>query len=100
VSVRVAGRVAHRLQEAGKAAGGQWRLVAYTVATGAETPLAETRSVDDQVDWLDDQHVVYGLPRSTTGGAAATSDVWVVASDGTGSPAVLVHDAWSPAVVR
>jgi hypothetical protein len=84
----------------GKLPAGQWRLVAYTVASGAETPLAETRSVDDQVDWLDDQHVVYGLPRSVTSGAAATSDVWVVASDGTGSPEVLVHDAWSPAVVR
>jgi hypothetical protein len=62
--------------------------------------LTEGRSVDDQVDWLDDGRVVYGLPRASSGGAAATSDVWVVPADGTGSPQVLVHDAWSPAVVR
>ncbi|WFE30190.1 hypothetical protein O7623_13815 [Solwaraspora sp. WMMD791] len=78
---------------------GQWRLAVYDLATGAETLLAETRSVDDQVEWLDDDQVVYGLPRSGSGGAA-TSDVWRVPADGSGSPQVLVHDAWSPAVVR
>ena len=59
--------------------------------------LAETRSVDDQAEWLDDEHVLYGLPR--TGGAAATSDVWVAAPTAP-APRVLVHDAWSPSVVR
>jgi hypothetical protein len=79
---------------------GQWRLTAYDLRTGKETPLAETRSVDDQVDWLDDARVVYGLPRATGNGEAATSDVWSVPVDGTGQATVLVHDAWSPAVVR
>lgn len=78
---------------------GQWRLAVYDLATGAETLLAETRSVDDQVEWLDDDQVVYGLPRTGDNGAA-TSDVWQVPADGSGSPRVLVHDAWSPAVVR
>jgi len=77
---------------------GRWRLAVYDLATGAETRLAETRSVDDQVEWLDDQQVIYGLPRD--GGGAATSDVWRVPADGSGTPQVLVHDAWSPAVVR
>nr|MDT0658402.1 hypothetical protein [Micromonospora sp. DSM 115978] len=77
---------------------GRWRLTAYDLRTGVETPLAETRSVDDQVEWLDDGQVVYGLPR--TAGGAATTDVWRVPVDGTGTPQLLIPDAWSPAVVR
>ncbi len=81
----------------GNLAPGQWRLAVYNLATGAETLLAEQRSVDDQVEWLDNDHVLYGLPRT---GATAAQDVWVVPADGTGAAAVLVHDAWSPSVVR
>jgi hypothetical protein len=77
---------------------GRWRLAVYDLATGKETVLAETRSVDDQVEWLDDQTILYGLPR--TGGDAGSSDVWMVPADGTGQPSILVRDAWSPAVVR
>ncbi|GAB3814653.1 TolB family protein [Micromonospora zhanjiangensis] len=77
---------------------GRWRLAVYELATGRETLLAEPRSVDDQVEWLDDGRIVYGLPRD--GGPTATSDLWRVPADGTGGPELLVHDAWSPAVVR
>lgn len=73
---------------------GNWRLTVYDLATGRESQLAESRTVDDQVEWLDNAHVIYGLPR-----AAATSDVWVVSADGSGAPQVFIHDAWSPAVV-
>ena len=76
---------------------GRWRLAVYDLATGRETLLAETRTVDDQVEWLDDRTVVYGLPR--TGADAAVSDVWRVPADGTGAASVLVHGAWSPTVV-
>jgi hypothetical protein len=78
---------------------GQWRLAVYDLATGEETMLAESRSVDDQVEWLDNSTIVYGLPRTSSSGAA-TDDVWVLPADGTGAPRVLVHNAWSPAVVR
>ncbi|WP_430791681.1 hypothetical protein [Actinoplanes sp. G11-F43] len=77
---------------------GRWRLAVYDLRTGTETVLAETHSVDDQVEWLDDRTVVYGLPRQTAG--TASSDVWRVPADGSGSPEILVRDAWSPAVVR
>lgn len=80
------------------AAPGQWRLAAYDLATRTETLLAETRSVDDQVEWLDDAQVVYGLPR--TGAEAGVSDVWSARIDGTGAPVRLIEGAWSPAVVR
>ena len=77
---------------------GQWRLAIYDLRTGKETRLAEERSVDDQVEWLDDARIVYGLPRDTE--TTPTSDVWVVPADGTGSPQTLIKDAWSPAVVH
>ena len=78
---------------------GEWRLAVYDLRTRKETVLAETHSVDDQAEWLDDRTVLYGLPRTSHNGAA-TSDVWAVAADGSGTPRVLVQDAWSPAVIR
>lgn len=78
---------------------GRWRLAVYDLATGTETLLAETRSVDDQVEWLDDHTVIYGLPR-TADDNAATSDLWQAPADGSGKAELLVHDAWSPSVVR
>lgn len=77
---------------------GHWRLARYDLASGTETLLAETRNVDDQVDWLDGSHVIYGIPR--TGAQAAVDDIYSVPSDGSGSPRLLIAQAWSPAVVR
>ena len=77
---------------------GTWRLVEYTIASGKVTPLAETRSVDDQVEWLDNTAVMYGVSR--TGSQAAIDDVWSVPADGSGQPKMLIPEAWSPAVVR
>ncbi|MEV6302505.1 hypothetical protein AB0M02_24030 [Actinoplanes sp. NPDC051861] len=77
---------------------GKWRLAVYDLRTGTEIELAETRSIDDQAEWLDDSTVLYGLSRKTDG--SASSDVWKVPADGSGKPEVLISDAWSPAVVR
>jgi len=77
---------------------GDWRLVVLDLATGKETQLAERRSVDDQVEWLDDRRILYGLPGE--GSQAAESNVWVVNSDGSGQPSILIPQAWSPAVIR
>jgi hypothetical protein len=77
---------------------GKWRLVDYNVATRRLTPLAETRSVDDQAEWVDNSHVLYGLPRQ--GSQAAVDDVWSVPISGTGKPRLLIPEAWSPAVVH
>ncbi|HET6210297.1 MAG TPA: hypothetical protein VFD94_07935 [Jatrophihabitans sp.] len=77
---------------------GHWRLAGYRIATGAETLLGETRNVDDQVDWLDNNTVIYGIPRS--GSQAAIDDIYAVPADGTGTPRLLIAQAWSPAVVR
>ncbi|MDH6576148.1 hypothetical protein [Kitasatospora sp. MAP5-34] len=70
-----------------------WRLTVLDLATGRETQLAETRSVDDQAAWLDDSTVAYALPAAQR----TTSDLWTAPADGTGSPALLLHGGFSPA---
>jgi hypothetical protein len=73
----------------------RWRPAVLDVATLEDHPLAETRSVDDQIEWLDDDTVVYAVD---TGVGAP--DTWSVPADGTGQPAPFLSDADSPAVVR
>ena len=68
-----------------------WRLTVLELATLTRTPLAETRSVDDQAVWLDNATIGYALPRDRS------SDVWAVPADGSGAPRLLIPDAESPA---
>lgn len=80
-----------------------WRLTVLDLESMTETPLAETRSVDDQAEWLDDANVVYGLRRGADGSELdkdRPADTWVVPADGTGSPRLFVPEAWSTVVVR
>jgi hypothetical protein len=74
-----------------------WAIAVLDLATGAETVLGEKRSVDDQVEWLGNDTLLYGLPRTD---APGDSDVWSVASDGSTVPVLLIPHAWSPSVVR
>ncbi|HET6285442.1 MAG TPA: hypothetical protein VFG15_01675 [Amycolatopsis sp.] len=71
-----------------------WREHVLDLATMREIPLAETRSVDDQVVWLDNDTIAYGLPRVT----GKESDIWSVPADGSGSARLLVPFASSPSV--
>jgi Tol biopolymer transport system component len=73
----------------------KWRFTVLDLASGVETPLPETRSIDDQLDWMDDDHVLYGVPRGESG----RTDVWMSPLSG-GTPTMLVPDADSPSVVR
>ncbi len=77
-----------------------YRLYTLPLDTKAEEHLeGETRSVDDQVAWLDDSHIVYGLPearRPATGGM----DLWVLETRPGAAPRLLLEQAESPAVLR
>lgn len=77
---------------------GQWRIGVLDLATRQVVRVSETRSVDDQVEWLDDGQVLYGLSRQGEG--VSSTDIWAAAADGSGSPRLFIPDAWSPAVVR
>jgi hypothetical protein len=67
-----------------------WHITVLDLKTMRETPLAEPRSIDDQVEWLDDDRVLYG----------AASAVWTVPADGSGAPAKYLAGAGSPSVQR
>lgn len=73
-----------------------WTPAVMDLETGAVTVLAEDRSIDDQIQWLDDRTVLYGLPRS---GVAGDTDVWSLAADGAGEPRIFIEHAWSPSIV-
>jgi hypothetical protein len=75
-----------------------WRLHVLDLNTQAEIVVNEPRSVDDQSEWLDEEQVLYTLPRGVNGDGS--SDVWVARADGTGTPRAFVHDATSPCVIR
>jgi hypothetical protein len=71
-----------------------WRFYALDVATLRERPTAATSFVDDQAEWLDNEHVLYALPH------LGSADVYVARTDGSERPRLLVHNAQSPIVVR
>ena len=89
-------RIAFKLRTA---AGGPdlptWQPAVLDLSTLEERPLAETRTVDDQIEWLDNSTVVYSVDT----GIGAPS-LYATAADGTGSPRLFIADADSPSVSR
>jgi hypothetical protein len=77
-----------------------WHITLLDLKTGTETPLGESRSVDDQVEWLDNDHILYILPENEAGASSASTDIWVLPSTANGTPQLLLKGGFSPAVVR
>jgi WD40-like Beta Propeller Repeat len=75
-----------------------WRLAVLDLRSMTRWQLGETRDVDDQVEWLDDRTVMYGL--DDPGSFSPQTDVWTVPADGSGEPALLVEAGWSAVMVR
>jgi hypothetical protein len=67
-----------------------WRFHVLDLATGKETPLAEEQPLDDQIEWLDDDTVLYRSGEAT----------WTMPADGSGKPSRWLPGADSPAVVH
>jgi hypothetical protein len=76
-----------------------WQLHVLELATGRETPLSEKRSIDDQLEWLDNRHVLYSVP-SADDGSSPSTDVWRVAIDARTPPELFLRNAYSPATAR
>jgi Tol biopolymer transport system component len=74
------------------ASGRPWQLRVLDLRTMTDSPVAERRSIDDQVAWLSDGTLLYAVARQ--GG----SDLWSVPADGSGTPELKIRDAVSPAV--
>jgi hypothetical protein len=64
----------------------RWHLRVLELATLADHAVAEARSIDDQVEWLDDETLAYSDERN----------VYTVPADGSGESRLLVRDATSP----
>jgi hypothetical protein len=64
----------------------RWHLRVLDVATLKDHAVAEERSIDDQVEWLNDDTLVY----------SDGTNVYTVPADGSGEPGLLVRDATSP----
>lgn len=64
----------------------RWHLRVLDVATLKDRALAETHSIDDQAEWLDDDTLAY----------SDGTNVYTVSADGSGEPGLLVRDATSP----
>lgn len=90
-------RIAFKRVTEGSGASVHWRPAVYDLATGAVSLLPESRSIDDQIEWLDDDTILYGMPREGTSG---DTDVWALAADGSSDPELFIEHAWSPSVVR
>jgi hypothetical protein len=89
-------RIAYKSRVGGNLTAVKWRLHVVDLRTGKDIALAETRSIDDQVEWLDNSTVLYSLLRSPTG--TAVKDTYAVSADGSGQPRIYVKGAWSPVV--
>ena len=75
-----------------------WRLYVLDLATLTDRSIeAETRSIDDQIEWLDDDHVLYAVRRSST---SSSLDVWVAPLDNSAPARVFMPEAESPILVR
>jgi Tol biopolymer transport system component len=76
-----------------------WQIHVMNLATLADNAVAEPRFIDEQVEWLDDGHVLYAQ-QSADANSAAVTDIWSVPADGTGAPALLLRHAASPVAIR
>ena len=86
-------------KQLGTVAGGKgWTPAVFDLATRERTVLTgETRSVDDQIEWLDDQTILYGLARPDEPGV---TDVWSLRTSPDATPQLFIEQAWSPTVLR
>jgi hypothetical protein len=75
----------------------QWQLTVLHLATMTETMLAEPDAIDDQVEWLDTEHI---LSQKNDFDAPNRASVFVVPADGSGKPEIFLPNATSPVVVR
>ncbi len=89
-------RIAFKKNDGGALAT-HWKVAVLDLATGQETILSEKRSVDDQIEWLDNSSVLYGLADQAVEG---DSNIWRLDTEPASQPVLFIAHAWSPSVVR
>lgn len=76
-----------------------WQPAVIELATMTVRELPEPKHIDDQIEWLDDGHILYAVGHSPSS-TARRGDVWRLAIDGSSAPSLFLADAESPAIVR
>jgi hypothetical protein len=79
--------------------GQEYRLVLFDPATRTRRMLDAAGAVDDQIEWLDDDTILYAVARQNDKGQRS-ADIWSLDLAEGATPQLLVADAESPAVVR
>jgi len=74
-----------------------WDIRVLRLGDGQDVALADERSIDDQLEWLDNEHVLYSVPDKSS---PAVTNVWITKADGTRTAELFLDGAYSPAVVR
>ena len=78
----------------------RWRIATLDLASDKERVLAgETRSIDDQVEWLDATHVVYAVSEPDARGVL-TANLWCLDVDSEEPAQAFLSRAQSPCIVR
>jgi hypothetical protein len=80
-------RIAYKSRIAGE---NRWHLRVLDLNTLDDHSVAESHSIDDQVEWLDDDTLAY----------SDETNVYTVSADGGGEARLLVRDATSPVSLR
>jgi Tol biopolymer transport system component len=80
-----------------KQTGNRWQLTVLDLATMEAIELAEKEGIDDQVEWLDNERILY---QKANYDPPKWVSVFVVPADGSGEPEEFVPNATSPVVVR
>ena len=80
-----------------KSVNNMWQLTVLDLATMQETTLAEKEGIDDQVEWLDNDQILY---QKADYDPPKWVSVFVVPADGSGQPEIFIENATSPVVVR
>ena len=75
--------------------GGWWQLSLYDIATHTVRALpGDSKSVDDQVEWLDPSTLIYFRPEDDG------NTIWRLGVDTGAAPEPFIREGFSPAVVR
>lgn len=89
-------RVAYKKRKAGAGAV-HWDIAVLDLSSKKETLLPLEKGLDDQVEWLDDETLLFGLPRED---AVGDSDVYSIDIHTDSQPQLFIEHAWSPSVER
>lgn len=89
-------RVAFKKRRAGMGAV-HWDVSVLDLASGDETQIPLERSIDDQIEWLDNDTMLFGQPRTS---AIGDSDILSLKPAANAKPKLFIAHAWSPSVER